>query len=179
MLVPGLGTVKDDHIQLEIEAQQLSAERIQQEIANLREDVDRRVKWANHDVNTCRASSQEQLKAAVIARRDRIIEHRKITAALQIPITPSGAARPPVPARRRQVSLDQRRATAQFAPEPVLEKAIYREILDVVENWALSLERTCTPPIRALASILHAGVFGSPVGLGLACVVGLFGMWRT
>jgi hypothetical protein len=30
-----------------------------------------------------------------------------------------------------------------------------------------------------LASILHAGVFGSPVGLGLACVVGLFGMWRT
>lgn len=32
----------------------------------------------------------------------------------------------------------------------MLDKAIYQDILDVVENWARSLERTCTPPIRAL-----------------------------
>jgi hypothetical protein len=150
MLVPNVGTIRDNQIQLEIKAPQLSTERIQQEIAKLREDVGKRIKWANHDVNTCRASSRDQLKAAAIGRRDRIIEHRKISAALQIPITPNKAPRPPVPARRRQVSLDQRRATARYAPEPVLEKAIYKEILDVVENWALSLERTCTPPIRAL-----------------------------
>ena len=126
------GTIRDGSVQLEIEATELSTEFVERQMAIHREQVER------------------ELKAAAEARRARITENRRISSALNIPITPTGVPRPPVPALRRQVPLQQRRASAEFTPEPVLDKAIYQDILDVVENWARSLERTCTPAIRAL-----------------------------
>ncbi|MCV7117059.1 hypothetical protein [Mycobacterium nebraskense] len=149
-LSPDRGIVRDDSIQLEIEATELSTEFVERQMAEVREDVDRRITWANHDVALNRTAVERELKQAAEARRARIIENRRISSALNIPITPTGVQRPPVPALRRQVPLQLRRVSAEFTPEPVLDKAIYQDILDVVENWARSLERTCTPPIRAL-----------------------------
>lgn len=149
-LAPDRGTIRDDSVQLEIEAPELSTEFVEQQMAEVREDVDRRIQWANHDVALHRTAVERELKQAAEARRARVIENRRISAELNIPITPTGVQRPPVPARRKHVSLEQRRASGGFTPEPVLDKAIYQDILEVVENWARSLERTCTPPIRAL-----------------------------
>jgi hypothetical protein len=144
------GTIRDDSVELEIESPELSTEFVERQMAEVREDVDRRIGWANHDVAVHRTAVERELNQAAEARRARITENRRISSALNIPITPTGVQRPPVPARRRQVPLQQRRASAEFTPEPVLDEAIYQDILDVVENWARSLERTCTPPIRAL-----------------------------
>lgn len=149
-LSPDHGTISDDCVELEIEGTDLSAELIRRRMEEVRGDVDRRVGWANHDVAVHRRALEQELKQAVEARRQRIIENRRISAALNIPVTTTGTRRPPVPARRRQVPLQQRRASAEYIPEPELDKAIYRDILDVVENWARSLERTCTAPIRSL-----------------------------
>lgn len=149
-LSPDRGTIGDDRLQLDIEGTELSAQFIEQQMTELRGHVEQRIGWANHDVSVQRTAVERELTQAAEARRARITENRRISAALNIPITPTGAQRPPVPARRRQVPLQQRRASAEFTPEPVLDEAIYRDILDVVENWARSLERTCTPPIREL-----------------------------
>jgi hypothetical protein len=145
-----LGTIKDDRIELEVKAQELSAELVERQIAELQEHVDKRIQWANRDVENHRASLEEQIKRAASARRARITENRRIESALNIPVVSTGAPRTPVPAQRRQVPLQQRRVSAEFTPEPVLDRAIYQDILGVVENWARSLERTCTPAIRAL-----------------------------
>ncbi|QNJ91217.1 hypothetical protein HZU40_23790 [Mycolicibacterium fluoranthenivorans] len=149
-LSPDRGTIEGDSVQLVIEGTELSAESIERQMSEVREHIAKRIEWANRDVAGHREHVERELRQAVEARRSRIIENRRISAALNIPITPSGAQRPPVPARRKHVSLQQRRASAEFTPEPVLDKAIYQDILDVVVNWARSLERTCTPPIRAL-----------------------------
>jgi hypothetical protein len=149
-LGPNRGTIRHDSVQLEIESPELSIEFVERQMAEVREDVDRRIGWANYDVAVHRTAVERELKQAAEARRARITENRRISSALNIPITPTGVQRPPVPAQRRQVPLRQRRASAEFTPEPVLDEAIYQDILDVVENWARSLERTCTPPIRAL-----------------------------
>lgn len=149
-LSPDHGTIKDDSIQLDIEGTELTPELIEQQMTELQEHIDKRIEWANHDVSLQRTAVERELRQAAEARRTRITENRRLSAALNIPITPTGARRPPVPAQRKHVSLQQRRASAEFTPEPVLDEAIYRDILDVVENWARSLERTCTPPIRAL-----------------------------
>lgn len=149
-LAPDRGAIKADKIQLELEAQQLSPEYIRQQMTELREHIDKRIEWANHDVTIHREELERELRQAAEARRARITENRRISAALDIPITPTGARRPPVPAQRKHVPLQQRRASAEFTPEPVLDRAIYQDILDVIENWARSLERTCTPPIREL-----------------------------
>lgn len=149
-LSPDHGTIKDGCVQLEIEGTELSPEFIDRQMTELSEHVEKRISWANHDVSLQRNAVDRELRQAAEARRKRITENRLLSAALNIPITPTGAQRPPVPARRKHVPLQQRRASAEFTPEPVLDEAIYRDILDVVENWARSLERTCTPPIRAL-----------------------------
>lgn len=149
-LSPDRGTITDDSIRLEIEATELSTEFVEREMAEVRQHVDKRIEWANRDVTIHRQQVERELKQAAEDRRARITENRRISAALNIPITPTGARRPPVPAQRKHVSLQQRRASAEFTPEPVLDKAIYQDILDVVENWARSLERTCTPAIREL-----------------------------
>ena len=142
--------IRDDKVQLDIEGTELTTEFIERQMAEVRDDVERRIGWANHDVAVHRKAVERELKQAVEARRARIIENRRIGAALNIPIAPTSAERPPVPARRRQVPLQQRRASAEYTQEPELGKAIYQDILGVVENWARSLERTCTPPIREL-----------------------------
>lgn len=149
-LAPDRGTIRDDKVQLDIEGTELTTEFIERQMAEVRDDVERRIGWANHDVAVHRKAVERELKQAVEARRARIIENRRIGAALNIPIAPTSAERPPVPARRRQVPLQQRRASAEYTQEPELDKAIYQDILGVVENWARSLERTCTPPIREL-----------------------------
>jgi hypothetical protein len=150
MLMQHRGTIKDDGVQLQVEAQDLSADHIDRQIEELREEIDKRIGWANDDLQTRWTTADHELRRAAEGRRARITENRRISAVLNIPIVPTGAKRQPVPAQRRQVPLEQRRASAEFIPEPVLDQAIYQEILDVVENWAKSLERTCTPPIRAL-----------------------------
>ncbi|MFL0278159.1 hypothetical protein [Mycobacterium sp. SMC-19] len=144
------GTIMDHSVQLNIEGTELSTEFIERQMAAVHEDVEKRIGWANHDVTVHRTAVERELRQAIEARRARISENRRISTALNIPIMPTGARRPPVPARRRQVPLQQRRASVEFTPEPVLDEAIYLDILGVVENWARSLERTCTPPIRAL-----------------------------
>jgi hypothetical protein len=54
----------------------------------------------------------------------------------------SRVPRPPVPARRKQVTLQTRSAQTGFVPEPILEEAVYQDVLGAVRAWATSLERT-------------------------------------
>lgn len=147
---PSIGKIKDHAVELVIEDQQLSLDLIDQQLTILRTDIDRRIDWANHDVNNHRADAEEHLRRAATTRRTRIRQLRELDAALAIPVTSTTTKRPPVPARRRHVDLKQRRTSAEYTPEPLLDKAIYDDILDVTTNWARSLERTCTPAIRAL-----------------------------
>lgn len=99
------GTIKDGSVQLEIAATELSTEFVERQMAEVREDVDRRITWANRDVAIHREQVERELKKAAEARRARITENRRISSALNIPITPTRVPRPPVPALRRQVPL--------------------------------------------------------------------------
>jgi hypothetical protein len=139
---PTHGTVTGSTITLEIIERELTAEIIQNAIARLRENVDKRVMWANSDLANFREQAVTSLRNAVAARRQRILADRSLDDALGIPVRSSSTQRQPVPARRKRVSVEQRRAQAQFVPEAVLDEAIYQDILEAIHAWARSLERT-------------------------------------
>ncbi len=141
-LGPKYGNVSSGAIELDVEEQSLTAEAINARMDALRRDIDQRVSWANADLQTFASAAEQAIRSAYIARRERILNDRSVADALGIPVQVSGQARQPVPALRRHVSIGQRQRQAAYVPEPVLDEAIYREILDAVQSWARSLERT-------------------------------------
>ncbi len=136
------GEVSGNAIVLEVADRTLTAEVVQSRIDQLRQDIDKRAGWANEDLRRFTEVAKEELKSLYLSRKERILHDREVEEALGIPVRSSDARRQPVPACRKQVALETRRAQAEFVPEPELAEAIYREVLDVVQSWARSLERT-------------------------------------
>lgn len=139
---PKHGVIAGSTIVLEIVERELTAEIVQNAMTRLREDVDKRVMWANNDLVNFRMEALTALRQTLSARRQRILADRSLDDALGIPVRAATTHRQPVPAKRKRISLEQRREQAQFVPEAVLDEAIYHDILDAIHAWARSLERT-------------------------------------
>ncbi|MFV9460269.1 hypothetical protein ACNJ7E_43515 [Rhodococcus sp. NM-2] len=136
------GTVSGDSIVLEVVERSLNASVIQTRIERLKNDLEKRANWANVDLQNFLGIAEQSLRNVYSSRKQRILNDRSVEDTLGIPVKVSGAPRQPIPARRKQVSLQERRAQATFAPEPFLDEAIYRDVLEAVQAWARSLERT-------------------------------------
>jgi hypothetical protein len=139
---PKHGSFTDGAIVLEVAERTLTPEVIRNRVDQLTRDIDQRVSWVNSDLRAFAATTEQSLRRSYRDRTQRILNDRSVEAALGIPVVSSGAARQPVPAHRRQVALEGRRHQATFVPEPTLDEAIYRDVLEVVRSWARSLERT-------------------------------------
>jgi len=138
------GKVSGGSVVVELVERTLNADVILSHIQRVREDIDRRVGWANSDLRLFITSAEDAIRKTHASRKARLLNDRAVEEALGIPVVTSSALRPPVRARRKQVTLQTRRAQSTFVPEPVLEEAIYQDVLNVVRAWATSLERTPT-----------------------------------
>lgn len=137
------GQVLSSSIVLEIVERTLTAEIVQGRIANLKANLDKRVGWANTDLRAFVPTAEQSIRNAFNGRKQRILNDRAVEDSLGIPIVSTGTPRQPIPARRKQVTLKQRRAqSASFAPEPAMDEAHYREVLQQVRGWTASMERT-------------------------------------
>lgn len=141
-LSPLEGEIKGKYLLLDVIERQLSAEVIKNRIANLRQHVDQRVEWANSDLRQFSSQVDQTLRRAYENRKQRILNDRSVGDALGIPIRATGQRKLPVAAQRKHVSLDTRQKQAKFVPEPELDEATYRDILDQVCSWTRGLERT-------------------------------------
>jgi hypothetical protein len=135
------GKVSGSSVVVEVVARTLDANAIRAEVARVKEDVGKRVEWVNTELAAFVEEAERSIRAAIESRRERILNDRQVQEALGIPVRTSGASPPPVPARRKQVTLQKRREQAQFVPEWILGEAIYQDVLNAVRNWATSLER--------------------------------------
>ncbi|MFD8249202.1 hypothetical protein [Nocardia sp. NPDC059691] len=136
------GKVLNDSLVLEIVERTLTPEVIQGRIASLKTDLDKRVGWANTDLNSFIPTAEQAIRNRYVSRKQRTLDDRKVEEALGIPVASTGAPRQPIPARRKQVSLAQRRnQSASFVPEPEMDEAMYRDVLQQVHGWARSMER--------------------------------------
>lgn len=139
---PTRGTVTGGSFVVEVLERTLTAEAIRRQVEGVRQDIDQRVGWANADLARFRQTAAQEIRSAYASRKERILNDRAVEDVLGIPVRTSAAPRQPVAARRKMVALQTRKAQSDFVPEPILQEAIYRDILDVVRSWATSLERT-------------------------------------
>lgn len=136
-------TISNDRIVLEVVERSLTAEIVANRVSTLREDLTKRADWANTDLHAFVPTAEEAIRRRLLSRRQRILNDREVEEALGIPVVSTGTHRLPVPAQRKQMSLERRRdQPGTFAPEPVLDESIYRDVLQQVRGWADSLERT-------------------------------------
>lgn len=136
------GKISGGSVIVEVIERTLNAETIRGQVDRVKQDIVKRVAWANGDLAKFRMTAEQAIRSDFVGRKDRILHDREVEASLGIPVRTSTTPRPPVEARRRQVTLQTRRAQSSFVPEPVLDEAIYQDVLDAVRAWATSLERT-------------------------------------
>lgn len=140
---PSAGKVLNSAIVLEIVEPNLTPELVSARIDSVKSDMNRRAEWANTDLQNFLPTAERELRTAYASRKQRILNDRALEEALQIPIAAKSTPRQPVPARRKHVSLDERRASSgSFAPEPALNEAMYQDVLQQVHGWARSMERS-------------------------------------
>lgn len=136
------GKVSGGNVVVEVIERTLNADTIRRQVDQVKQNIEKRIGWANGDLATFRAEAERSIRSTIASRRERILNDREVEEALGIPVRTSGVPRPPVPARRRQVTLKSRTAQKGFVPEPVLDEAVYQDVLDAVRAWGTSLERT-------------------------------------
>ena len=136
------GKVSGGNVVVEVVERTLNADVIRNQIERVKQDIDKRVGWANADLAKFRPTAEKAIRDSYASRRGRILNDRAVEEALGIPVRTSSAPRQPVAAERKQVTQATRKSQVGFVPEPVLEEAIYQDVLDVVRSWATSLERT-------------------------------------
>lgn len=136
------GVISGGSVVVEVIERTLSAETIRGEVDRVTRDFDQRIAWANGDLAQFRPIAEQAIRSNFAGRKERILRDREVEAALGIPVRTATTPRPPIQARRKQITLQTRRAQSGFVPEPVLDEAIYQDVLDAVRAWGTSLERT-------------------------------------
>lgn len=107
------GKVVNSSITLEIVERTLTSEVIQRRIEKLKSDMGQRAEWANNDLKAFVPAAEQRIRTAYGQRKQRILADRAVEDALGIPIISKGAPRQPVPAQRKQVSLEQRQVRSR------------------------------------------------------------------
>lgn len=99
--------------------------------------------YSRAEVEAHNTAIEDLLRQHISNRRARLLEQRKLAAALPFPIRPSGAAPTyPLPVRRTKIHLTDPRPAAPFQPEPALENAKYEDVLSRIVAWGNAVERT-------------------------------------
>lgn len=138
---PGQAKISSTSVDVEVVDRALDADRIKRVVGSARTDVSKRIGWANVDLAQFLVSAEQNVRAAVEKRRARVLSDRALQESLGIPVASTGSPPPAVPARRKHVSLSTRTTQSASVPEPVLDDAIYQDVLDAVRAWSNSLER--------------------------------------
>lgn len=139
---PTRGQVTGASVVIDVVERTLTADAIIGKVNEVKQDIHQRVGWANADLSRFLPTASQEIRSAHARRKERILNDRAVEDALGIPVRTSAAPRQPVVAHRKAVTLQARRAQSGFVPEPILQEATYRDVLDVVRSWASSLERT-------------------------------------
>jgi hypothetical protein len=100
--------------------------------------------WLEEAVTPYNNQLEEQVRAQVKARKDRLLADANMTAAIGLPMkkregVPITYA---VPVKKRVPKIEEIKIAGAFRPEPVLAMAEYEEILRIMKNMALVMERS-------------------------------------
>lgn len=103
------------------------------------------LQWVRNDVDNFNNSLESYVKGLIKTRKEKLLKDRNLVSALDIPIKKrddtSWTYSIPVKPKKIKIKLPQIRSE-KFKPEPTLAMGIYEDILAIIQNMALVMEKS-------------------------------------
>jgi hypothetical protein len=123
----------------------LNPQQVQTALNSTLADLDRYLGWQKPTVDQFNSNLANNVRQSVEARKSKLLADRNLVAGLGFPMrarsdNPRTYAAPQV--RRKIVVTPPPASQAPFRPEPVLDEANYKAILEIIQSMTLVMERS-------------------------------------
>ena len=101
--------------------------------------------WVKNDVDNFNNSLENYIRDLIKTRKDKLLKDRNLASSLDIPIKkrPDAYWTYSIPLERKKINVELPKVKSEkFKPEPALLMETYEEILKILENMALVMERS-------------------------------------
>ncbi len=143
-LNPPMGAVHDHELRIAVTRPVPVPENLRADFDRVIAQIKQYIGWVNDDVAGYNARLADEAKTAVTRRREKVLADRALIASLGVPVRRKEDATPTyaVPPVRRKVSYRTGSGTPARPAEPVLPADTYDDILSIIRNMAVVMERS-------------------------------------
>jgi hypothetical protein len=146
-LGPPRAAVTGEAVVLRLTVRNSEQDRVKDTLNGVLNDIDRYLGWQRSTIEGFNTNLPTQARQSIEARRERLLRDRNLVSSLGFPVKPRADApmtyAAPQVRRKIEPKLPPAAATP-FKPEPVLQEAHYKHILDVIDNMTIVMERSPT-----------------------------------
>jgi hypothetical protein len=138
------GNLHGNNLILVIQGHNLKSEEVNQQFDARLNEIEEYLRLQRSLVDGHRLSLRPLLESEIEARKQKLLDARKMVSGLAFPIRARQDAPKTyvAPVVRKKVVSTPAATTAPFEPEPVLEEANYQAILGIIQSMALVMERS-------------------------------------
>jgi hypothetical protein len=143
---PPRAIVSANTIIIRVSGRQMMPDHVKRELDSTLGDIERYLNWQRDTANGFNQQLATSVRQAVEARKAKLLADRNLVGALGFPMRPRPDTPPTyaAPQVRRKVQRQPAASSAPFKPEPVLDEANYKHILNVIDNMTVVMERSPT-----------------------------------
>jgi hypothetical protein len=143
--MPPQGRVHDGLLIISVTGTQLSQERVKADLHKQLADIRQYLGWLKSGIDPFNAGIRGLARQQIEHRRQKLLADRNLVAGLGFPLKRRDDALQtyvaPIVRKRIEPTLPPA-STKPYQPEPILDEALYRSILDTINNMALVMERS-------------------------------------
>ena len=142
---PPRGEVVGKEIHLIYEMVEHNAERLKQECQQELNEIKEYLEWVERDVNAFNGSLDQFVRQLISQRKKKLLDDLRLVSSLGIPIKPREdmPTTYTIPSIRKKPKFEPPRVSGEtFKPEPALALEEYENILEMIYNMALIMERS-------------------------------------
>ncbi|WP_426440090.1 hypothetical protein [Bradyrhizobium genosp. P] len=142
---PPRGNLSNNRLVLKVQGTNLNQEQVSKGLMQTLDEFAMYLGWLRKDAQTLDETLRRNAKDAIAARRERLLKDRNLVANLPFKIRArSDSPKTYVAPVTRKNVIQRTPISAPFRPEPAMDSAIYEEILEIMHNMTLVMERSPT-----------------------------------
>jgi hypothetical protein len=144
---PPRAIVEEDNILLKVAGRDLKPDQVQGALNSSLGDLDKYLGWQKPAVDQFNANLLTKVRQIIETRKSKLLADRNLVAGLGFPMRarPDAARTYAAPQVRRKIVVTPPPASqTPFKPEPVLDEANYKAILEIIQSMTLVMERSPT-----------------------------------
>jgi hypothetical protein len=144
---PPRAAITGNSVVLQLTVRNSEQDQVKNTLNSVLNDVERYLGWQRSTIDAFNNNLPIQVRQSIEARRERLLRDRNLVSGLGFSVKP----RPNAPmtyvapqVRRKIEPKLPPASTTAFKPEPVLQEAHYKHVLDVIDNMTVVMERSPT-----------------------------------